>query len=270
MNNLILIKLGGSIITDKKREYVFKDENMARFAGEIKQALSLSNTRLIVGHGAGSFAHIPASIYRTKEGIVNKDSIYGASVTEEAARHLNGLVIKKFVEKKIPAFPFSPGSYIFSDSKVYSKSYIDPIKNALKIGLMPVVYGDVILDRKIGFTIFSTEKVFEILVNELKRVYKIKMIFVTDVDGVYDKNGKTIPEITEINFESLKAQISGAKGVDVTGGMLHKVEEALKISSDYGITTFIINGNKKGNLMKVLLGKKVQGTKVFRQNRYRS
>lgn len=260
MNTLILVKLGGSVITDKKRQYTVREENIARFTREIRSAIKTSKVKLIVGHGAGSFAHTPASIYRTKEGIINKKSIFGASVTEEAAKMLNAIVVKKFISEKIPVYSFSPGSFIISNTKVYSKSYLDPIKKALEIGVVPIVYGDVVLDRKIGFTIFSTEKILSILARELKHYYKIKIIYVTDVDGVLDSKGKVIKEISELNFSKLVKDITGAKGVDVTGGMLHKVEEALDLYDKTGIKTQIINGLKEGRLRKAILGGNVLGT----------
>jgi isopentenyl phosphate kinase len=122
MKELILIKLGGSVITDKSREYFAREANISRLAKEIRLARPRTRAKLIVGHGAGSFAHIPASIYRTKEGIVAKNSIFGMGVTEEAAKMLNQIVVKKFINEKIPTYAFSPGSFIFSDAKVYIKS----------------------------------------------------------------------------------------------------------------------------------------------------
>lgn len=262
VKELILIKLGGSVITDKSKAYYAREENIARLAGEVRQSLRLTGAKITIGHGAGSFAHIPAHKYKTKEGIVGKDSVFGASVTEEAARFLNQLVIKKFVSEKVPVFPFSPGSFIISNTKVYSKSYLDPIEKALDLGIVPVVYGDVVLDKKIGFTIFSTEKILSILANEFNKKYKIRMIFVTDVDGVLDEKGELIPEITKANFGKLKTGIAGAKGVDVTGGMLHKVEEALVLAGNLSIKTQIINGLKSGRLKKAILGDNVEGTLV--------
>ena len=183
-------------------------------------------------------------------------------VTEEAAKALNQIVVKKFIGKRIPTYAFSPGSFIISNAKVYSKSYIDPVKKALEIGIVPVVYGDVVLDKKIGFTIFSTEKILSILAKELLKDYKIRIIYITDVDGVLDDKGKVIPQITEANFSKLKTFITGAKGVDVTGGMLHKVEEALSLVKNTGIKTQIVNGIKAGRLKKAILGKAVEGTLI--------
>jgi isopentenyl phosphate kinase len=100
------------------------------------------------------------------------------------------------------------------------------------------------------------------LARQLQKDYKIKVIYVTDVDGVYDEKGKIIPVIADRNFDELKSSILGAKGVDVTGGMINKVEESLKLAKETGIGTLIINGSKKGNLKKAILGEKVNSTQI--------
>lgn len=263
MKELILIKLGGSVITDKKRKFTAHGKTILRIAREIKKARKIINkTHFIIGHGSGSFGHTPAAKYKTKDGIINKDSVYGMALTEDAARRLNMIVVNNFLREKLPVFSFSPASFLVSDAEINRESYLDPIKNALLTGAIPVVYGDVIMDTKIGCTIFSTEKVFSILAKELGRWYKIRAIYCTDVDGVYDKNGKTIPVISGKNFDLVKKSILGAKGVDVTGGMLHKVEESLAILKKYDISTLIINGAKPGNLEKAIRNREVLGTKI--------
>lgn len=263
MEELIFIKLGGSVVTDKSKPFTAREGVVDRLAREIKDARKKYSGELIIGHGAGSFAHVPAAKYKTKEGLSSrKDSLIGASITEEAARRLNGIVLKSFISQKLPVFPFSPASFLISDTKEYSKSYFDSIAKSLNIGIIPLVYGDVVMDKKQAFTIFSTEKVFDILVGFFRKFYKIRMIYVTDVDGVYDENGKTIPVISNANFDSLKTKIVGAKGVDVTGGMLHKVDAALKLGRDFGINTIIINGKRSGELRHAVLGLKTHSTLI--------
>jgi isopentenyl phosphate kinase len=250
------------VLTDKSREYFARENNILRLAKEIKDALKKFDGKIIIGHGSGSFAHTPAHKYKTKDGLINRNSLLGMAVTEDAARKLNMILIKNFLEIGLPIFSFSPASFLISDTKVCGKSYFDPIKIALQIGIIPVVYGDVILDKKTGCTIFSTEKILSILAKTLKDNFRVRIIYVTDVDGVYDKNGKTIPEISSKNFTSLKSSIVGAKNVDVTGGMLHKVEEALDLARKTGIKTLIVNGIKAGSLENAILDGKLTGTLI--------
>jgi isopentenyl phosphate kinase len=262
MEELILVKLGGSVITDKQKEFTERGENIKRLAKEIKEGQKVFKGKIIIGHGAGSFAHTPAAKYQTKKGLINKDSLLGMALTEDAARKLNAIVVSNFLEENIPVFPFSPASFLISDMERGIGSYLDPIKEALRVGAIPVVYGDVILDKKQGCTIFSTEKVLSVVTKGLKDLYKIRMIYVTDVDGVYDDKGVTIPVISKTNFNRLKSAILSAKGVDVTGGMLHKVEEGLKMASEFNLEAVIINGTINGELRKAVLGEKTNSTKI--------
>lgn len=262
MKNLILVKLGGSVITDKKKDFTVREANILRLGKEIKSALKSGKCSLIIGHGAGSFAHVPAHKYKTKEGIINKNSLYGLCVTEDAARKLNTIVINNLLSLGLPAFSFSPASFLISDAQVCLKSYFDPIEKALQVGVIPVVYGDVILDKKNGCTIFSTEKILAILARKFMKDYKVKIIYCTDTDGVCDEKGNTINRITPTNFNKIKKSVLAASTTDVTGGMLHKVEEALKLVKKTGIQVLIINGKVNGNLKKAILGDGVPSTSI--------
>ena len=134
MKELILIKLGGSIITDKKKEFTARGRNIIRLAREIREARVRlgKETFFIIGHGSGSFAHTPAARYKTKEGIINRESVFGMSVVEDAARRLNMIVVNNFLKEKLPVFSFSPASFLISDTKGNSKSYLDAITKALE------------------------------------------------------------------------------------------------------------------------------------------
>jgi isopentenyl phosphate kinase len=70
-----------------------------------------------------------------------------------------------------------------------------------------------------------------------------EVIHLTQVDGVLDSNKEVIPEITEENWEAVQESIYEPKGYDITGGMKHKIETALKYAKK-GVTTRILNGEK--------------------------
>ncbi|MFC1625122.1 isopentenyl phosphate kinase [Patescibacteria group bacterium] len=260
---LTLIKLGGSLITDKNKAFTAKKGVIQRLAGEIKSSLSLHKTDLIVGHGSGSFGHVVASKYKTQEGIVNKDSIKGFPLVADAARKINTIVMEEFLKKGLKVVSFSPLSYTYAKNQKRIKSSIKPIKKALEIGIIPVIYGDVIMDEKMGFCIYSGEKSLNVLAEELKDAYKkIKIIYCGETDGVYDEKGKTISIITSKNFKKIKKALGGSSGVDVTGGMIHKVKEALEIAKKINALTLIINATKKQALKKALEGNQLGATKI--------
>ena len=68
--NLIFLKLGGSLITDKSNAHTARPDVLRRLAAEILTALDAQpDLRLVIGHGSGSFGHIPAHRYHTRVGV---------------------------------------------------------------------------------------------------------------------------------------------------------------------------------------------------------
>ncbi len=110
MKKIILIKLGGSLITDKNNPFTANIEVIERLASEIKQIIDEDKYRLIVGHGGGSFPHVPAKLYQTQKGFINDKSPYGMGLVQDSASQLNRIVIKKFLENQIRAFSINPSS----------------------------------------------------------------------------------------------------------------------------------------------------------------
>lgn len=259
---LIFIKIGGSLITDKTKPYILNERALDTICDEIKRAQGLGK-QLIVGHGAGSFGHVPAKKYQTHKGIINKESLRGLAEVADVAAQLNRIVVKKLLEKRVNAVSVSPLSIILSENFQPKSLATESIEELVRLGLLPVVYGDVILDTKAGCTIFSTEKVLGYLALRLKQKrYTIeRIIHCGQTNGVYDADGKTILVITPENIGIYRSVLSGSRGTDVTGGMEHKVEETLMLAQS-GIPGLIIDGIEHGTLSKAVAGKNVLGTRV--------
>lgn len=261
---LILIKLGGSLITDKNKAFTAKKDIICRLAEEIEASLSKIKGDLVIGHGSGSFGHVVAAKYKTQDGIVNKYSVGGFPLVADAARKINVIVMDNLLKANVKAVSFSPLSFIYTKNQKEKVSLPNPIKKALKIGLVPVIYGDVIMDEVKGFCIYSGEKSLNLIAEKLKNYYqKIRVIYCGETDGVYDEKGKTIKEITSKNFSSIEKDLGCSLGIDVTGGMIHKVKEALEIAKDLKAETQIINATKKDALKKAILGKEVLATRIY-------
>ncbi len=266
MNKLILIKLGGSVITDKGKPFTARRSVINKLVKEIKIAKNKldKNTLFLIGHGGGSFPHVPAAKYLTHRGLINKNSLRGLSLTADAAIQINRIVVEEFLKEKIDVLSFSPLSFIYSNNEQTSNVLLIGIKRCFDIGITPIIYGDVIMDKTKGFCIFSAEKTLSILARKLRKDYKIeKLIEVGDTDGVYDLKGKTIPEVNSKNFKDIKKYIRGSKSTDVTGGMIHKVEESLKLAKKTKIKTLLINGKRKESLLNAIINQSHSGSWVL-------
>lgn len=259
MQNLYLVKLGGSLITDKNKPFAERPETIKRLCQEIHDARKMrQNLSLIIGHGGGSYPHVPATKFRTAEGIVDKRSLTGIAEVQEAAAKLNRIIVRVLIDAGENAVSIQPSACSFAKNGRIQEFYSGSLEKFLKLDMLPVVFGDVVLDTEKGCCILSTEVILAYLAKKLNGQ---KIILCGITDGVLDKKGEVISKITPANYDQIKKHLGTSNGIDVTGGMLHKVEEMLELAKKE-ISSLIINGNKQGLLKKTLLGQDIIGTKI--------
>ncbi len=252
---IILIKIGGSLITDKNTPFSLNKRNLGIIANEISYLYQRAPFKLLLGHGSGSFGHTVAATYQTQNGVnsSNFEEVLGVALVKEAASRLNQIIIQKLLKLKVPATTIHPDSFLYSEDKHLIMAFWQNLNHLLKMPVLPVVYGDVIFDQKIGATIFSTEQVLaEIGKTLVAQGWQVTIVHCGATKGVYNTQGKTIPLITPSNFASIASSIGGSAGIDVTGGMIHKVKTSLELTK-FGITSYITDGVTRGSLRKLLL-----------------
>jgi isopentenyl phosphate kinase len=263
MRQAVLLKLGGSLITDKAGEEKARPEVLERLAAEIVRSARSLPGQLIVGHGSGSFGHVAAHRYSLAQGLRSADQLPGVSLTQDRAAALHRLVIGALSAAGALPFSLAPSSCVVAAAGRPVDIADEPLLLALGHGLIPVLYGDVVLDREWGVSICSTERLFELLARRLGRrgVRVRRAIWLGATDGVYDGAGRPIPRLSAEGFATAREAIGGAAGADVTGGMLHRVETALALAQ-LGIPSLIANGTIPGLLESALRGDHVPGTEV--------
>jgi isopentenyl phosphate kinase len=269
MEELILVKFGGSVITDKSKPFTEDMATIKRLAREIHEARQEKKFKIIVGHGGGSYPHTYASEFRTNEGVINQKSYEGIARVQDAASRLNRIIVKELIEAGENAVSIQLSSCSISEDGKIKKMFLEPIKKLLDFDMIPVPYGDVCLDLKRGCCILSTEKIFEYLARNIPRFdkkYKIsRIIMCARVRGVFTDNpdvnsyAELIKEITPKNIVEVESYLKGSSGIDVTGGMLHKVKTLLELTK-LGIESEIINAKEPGLLRRALLGERGLGT----------
>ncbi len=252
----LCIKIGGSVITDKNIPYRAKKETIKAIAASLKKI----KRPMIIAHGSGSFGHTSAKKYGGKHGYT---SAVGIAQVAYDAQQINSIVMEVFIEAGLPVISFSPRSFLLATDGALQKSFLEPILHTLEQGLIPVIYGDIIWDTSQKSTIFSGETTLNILCQYLQAKGKniSKIIQLCDVDGVLDSNKNIIPTVTKDNWGDIKSYIRQISERDATGGMKHKVEEALGMAM-HGIPTYIINGNKRTTVKNALCGELSRGTLV--------
>ena len=255
---MILIKLGGSVITDKSSYKRFNKDIVSRLCREIKD----SGKDVMIVHGAGSFGHVIAKEFELQKGHIRDDQIDAITKVSRDVRELNGMVISELMDSGIPAVSIPTGScFVMDDGDLQMNAEV--LRGYSDLGIVPVMFGDVVLDRKKGFGICSGDTIME----RLTDIFSPEMVvFVSDVDGLYDrdpkvsKDAKLIAEVNENVLETIPAETTVA---DVTGGVHAKMRSMLNLCSD-SRDCILVNGMVDGRLRSLLTGGKVICTRVRR------
>src|SRR5512133_3601092 len=108
---LTFIKLGGSLITNKRESEHFHADLMRRVAREIADAHTADpDHQLLIGHGSGSFGHVAAQKHGTIDGVYSPAQWIGFAEVATVARRLNSLVVENLAEARLPVFAVQPSS----------------------------------------------------------------------------------------------------------------------------------------------------------------
>jgi len=255
---MIILKLGGSVITNKIKEACFRRKVMDNLAKEIKKA----NREIILVHGAGSFGHILAKRYKLNEGYKKTDQLKGFSLTHAMVQKLNSLVLETLHENDIPAVSVPPHSILRLNNHKLAQIDYNIFEEYLDNHFTPVTFGDVVLDKKLGFSICSGDLLVMVLAEYFKPE---KVVFVVDEDGLYrsnpkiDKNAEFIESTTYKELEKFRTTADGH--ADVTKGMEGKID-TIKNIARLGIDTVLLNGNKYNRLYNILVGEDTKCTIV--------
>jgi len=263
MPEIVLVKLGGSLITEKARPETARAEVIARLADEIARGAAGRSCRLLVGHGSGSYGHAAARRCGLGSGALSAEQLPGISSTQERAAVLHRLVVGALEAAGLLPYSIAPSSCVVAAAGRPAAFADEPLFLALDRGLLPVLYGDVVMDREWGASICSTERLFELAVPRLlEHGWTVRRIlWLGETDGLYDASGRTVPHLSESGFADAVQAIGAPAGTDVTGGMRHRVETALALAR-LGVPSLLANGLTPGLLEAALRGEEVVGTVI--------
>ncbi len=266
---LIFLKLGGSLITDKTQAESVQRDVLRRVAGEVARARQdAPHLRLLLGHGSGSFGHVAARQHGTRAGVQGEQGWRGFAQVADAAARLNRLVVDAFLAVGVPAWSVQPSASALCHDGVIMAWPSQQLEMALARGLAPLIFGDAVLDSERGGTIASTEELF---VWMTPRLQPRRIVLAGTVDGVYSDDplqnpaAESWPEITPADLPRLHANLGGSHGVDVTGGMASKVTEMCRlVARQPGLEVRLVSGLRPDAIYRALLGAQdAGGTRIF-------
>jgi len=245
---MLLIKLGGSIITNKKKPLSAKRKTIDNIVYSFRKI----NEDFVVVHGGGSYGHY----WSVKYDMHTKPKKYdpkGVSIVKNSMIELNTIILDSFLKNKMNPYCLPPTDFVMG-SKPINKKILE-IKKIANSGLIPITYGDALWYGNKKSYILSGDKIMSLLARVLRPRLSI---FVLNEDGLYyDMKAKKLI----YDFKDEKIFIKKTV-MDVTGGMTRKVAEASKISK-MGLKVFFVNGNKPERIVNAITRKKFEGT-LFR------
>ena len=233
----ILIKIGGSVITEKAIDGSIRYDEIDHLAKTLVQI----KEPLILVHGAGSLGHPEAKRYHINEGL-SENNADGVFITHEAVSRLNTAVVSALRNAGMNAVSFPPFSAALSANGRLKFCGEEQIRCLLSEGITPVLFGDVVCDVEKGVAIVSGDQIVPYLAKALNAS---KIGFITLTGGVVS-GGKIVREITRNSVSSIIFESMDV--ADVTGGMKGKLEELLLLA-DAGIESSIFSPSELENFL---------------------
>jgi isopentenyl phosphate kinase len=249
---MIIVKLGGSAVTDKSKDFTPRLEVIENVASQ----MSTTTEQMILVHGGGSYGHPLAKEYNLHKGFSDNSQLSGVSQTRYSMTQLNQIILSILLRHGVNAVSVQPSACFVCSSKRISRAFLEPVTGLLALGCTPVLYGDVVTDLEIGFCILSGDQIVSYLAGALN---PRKVIFGLEVDGLYteDPRNESARLVKDITFADLESISAGEVG-DVTSGMKGKLQEISRIS---GIEVDLINLTRETTLVKAVSGE-VDGTRI--------
>jgi len=260
-NEIFLLKLGGSLLTDKNKPFSLREDVLEHCLNQIIE----SKKSIILIHGGGSFGHPIAKKYQISEGLNDSidDQMIGLSKTHEVMNKFNSIIINKLLDKGYPTISIQPSSIFLKDFNQIKIKSTEPIEKLLELGIIPVLYGDIVLSWDTYFSILSGDQIILKLCEKIQTFKISKVIFAIEKDGIFikdNRNEKLALKLSSNDLDNLKLAELDQK-IDVTGGMKGKLEIIKRIVK-FNIPVQVINGLKDKNILKALTNQFLECTNI--------
>jgi len=272
----LILKVGGSCISDKTLVYkAMKTQSLEDIkaaldidlnkidliTAEIGKAYSIMN-KVIILTGVGSPGHFTVLKHKLHKGNSGDlEQHLGLLEAQIAVNRLRQSILESFLRHKIPAFQAYASSIYESDKMRVIKGDTGNIKRFLESGLVPVISGDMVPDVTMGYSVLSGD---QILADLAKKFKPKKIVYGSDVDGIFDSdpklnpNSSLIPKISRNEIDSLIDQISGE---DASGQMRGKIMEIRNLLDAGFKDILLLNLTKRGILSRALNNEDVHYTR---------
>jgi isopentenyl phosphate kinase len=265
---LTVIKLGGSLLTDKSRPYEVRKSVIESTVRELKTCMDEELIEsLVVVHGVGSIGHPPVLEHKLHQGYKGPEQFIPLSKTQRIVNEFRYMLTEEFQKVGLPVNLLHPSSMIVAEKMRFAKTSFEPLKGWLSLGMVPLLGGDLLYDTAMGFSVGSGDA---LAVELAKQLNAKRLIFAMDVPGIFDDNPHTNTDATllkEIDIHDITQVLKGMKQigkVDASGAMKGKLASVVLAMDliEGGLDTALLSMMDYGNLLAFLKGEEIDCTRI--------
>lgn len=254
-DRLAIIKLGGSLITDKSQPYTLREEQLKRITKEVAEVLG----PCVIVHGVGSYGHVPVINRKLYDGYKKPEQLPDLSKTMVEVLQLRMTISEAVTEAGLAPVIFLPSNIFFMTEGEITGHFSGGLRQYLDLGMTLLIGGDMCADSQRGFSVCSGDKVVQLLSRLLN---PRDVIFATDVAGIYtadpklDPKAELIPQISLGRIEEYEKMANQAATPDITKGMRGKLDEIKRIEPilKAGAEVVILGMTEPGILRRYMNG----------------
>ena len=255
-NELIVIKCGGSVLLD---ENLFN-----QFIEDISVINKLGLSAIVV-HGGGKNIKKKLDQHNIESKFINGLRVTNEKtikIVEEALLELNTEILNNINEKEANAQSITPknGNIIKIIPEKKELGFVGTPKEINKEVLLSIV-GEKKVPIIVPLGIGDDGKIYNInadvaAASIAKEINSRRLLLMTDVEGVLDKDKKLI---SEINSETAKDMINDQS---ISGGMIPKINTCIDAVNNGVTGVVIVDGRKQNSLLFEIFSDKGSGTLI--------
>lgn len=258
MAPVIILKLGGSMVTDKRSGRPVVQTALIRTIAYIlvRYRRVQPTARLFLLHGGGSFGHPLAHRFRLTAGRLTARQVTGLGLTTNAMRELTTRIARLCLAAGLPVFPLQTSALVAQRGRRVQFTGLHLIRTIVQSGGIPLLGGDALLVGRRQAAIASADALAVLLARHWPRA---AILLATDVDGVYGTwpplpGAKPLPSLSRRALEELIKHSPTQTERDVTGAMIGKLRALLALRQR---SVRIFNGTHASTVRAALRGEAV-------------
>ena len=230
-----VLKIGGSLITDRRRYRVARPRAIDRMARAIGGWRARAPGDVLIVLGGGSFGHNVVDRHGLDPGGAHRSPCEVFELTA-ALYELKASFAAAMRRHGVPAMPLQETGLFTSRDEALALANPKPIEACFAAGYVPLVTGGLMVGDRGLLPVGSDGIALPLLGPFAVR----RVVMLTDRPGIM-RGDRVVRKVTPQRFDRIMSIIDAPKKLDVTGGMRGKFAAAVELARR-GVETVIAGG----------------------------